>query len=72
VKHRRQTRWRTCLDLERQWLRPAGTAAEVYRIYVVRGQLPANTSFTGAVLGIPALTAVHTVLGAGPGLSNKY
>ncbi|PIE14124.1 MAG: zinc-binding dehydrogenase [Rhodobacterales bacterium] len=51
-----------------QWQRAFGTAAEY--IVVPEGQavrLPGSTSFEqGAVLGIPALTAVHAVLGYGP------
>ncbi len=51
-----------------QWRRAFGTAADY--IALPSGQavrLPEKTSFEqGAVLGIPALTATHTVLGAGP------
>ena len=51
-----------------QWQRPFGTAADY--IALPAGQavpLPENVSFDeGAVLGIPGLTAVHTVLGGGP------
>ncbi|MDB4240961.1 NADPH:quinone reductase [Yoonia sp.] len=51
-----------------QWQRPFGTAAEYIALPSAQAvALPENTSFTqGAVLGIPALTAIHTVLGAGP------
>lgn len=51
-----------------QWQRPFGTAAEFIALPSAQAvELPDNTSFTqGAVLGIPALTAIHTVLGAGP------
>ncbi len=51
-----------------QWQRPFGTAAEYIALPSAQAvELPENTSFTqGAVLGIPALTAIHTVLGAGP------
>ncbi|AZV77001.1 NADPH:quinone reductase [Parasedimentitalea marina] len=51
-----------------QWQRAYGTAAE----YIALPQdqavhLPDNTTFEqGAVLGIPALTATHAVLGYGP------
>jgi NADPH2:quinone reductase len=56
-----------------QWQRPFGTAAEYIAVPSAQAVvLPDNTSFTqGAVLGIPALTAVHTVLGAGP-VSGKW
>ncbi|MGJ8622077.1 MAG: NADPH:quinone reductase [Yoonia sp.] len=51
-----------------QWQRAFGTAAEYIALPAAQAvRLPDNTSFAqGAVLGIPALTAVHTVLGAGP------
>ncbi|MFT6074150.1 MAG: NADPH2:quinone reductase [Yoonia sp.] len=51
-----------------QWQRPFGTAADYIALPSAQAvELPDNTSFTqGAVLGIPALTAIHTVLGAGP------
>ena len=51
-----------------QWQRAFGTAAEYTALPAAQAvRLPDNTSFAeGAVLGIPALTAVHTVLGAGP------
>lgn len=51
-----------------QWQRPFGTAAEYIALPSAQAVLlPENTSFIqGAVLGIPALTAIHTVLGAGP------
>lgn len=51
-----------------QWQRPFGTAAEYIALPALQAvALPENVSFAqGAVLGIPALTAVHTVLGAGP------
>lgn len=50
-----------------QWQRPFGTAAEYIALPSAQAvTLPDNTSFAqGAVLGIPALTAIHTVLGAG-------
>ena len=51
-----------------QWQRAFGTAAEYIALpFEQAAPLPDNVSFAqGAVLGIPALTAVHTVLGAGP------
>lgn len=51
-----------------QWQRAFGTAAEYIALPSAQAvPLPDNVSFAqGAVLGIPALTAVHTVLGAGP------
>ncbi|MFT7106326.1 MAG: NADPH2:quinone reductase [Yoonia sp.] len=51
-----------------QWQRPFGTAAEYIALPSAQAvELPENTSLAqGAALGIPALTAVHTVLGAGP------
>ena len=51
-----------------QWQRAFGTAAEYIALPSEQAaQLPDNVSFAqGAVLGIPALTAVHTVLDAGP------
>ncbi len=51
-----------------QWQRAFGTAAAYIALPPAQAvRLPDHTSFTeGAVLGIPALTAVHTVLGAGP------
>ena len=50
-----------------QWQRAFGTAAEYIALPSAQAvPLPDNVSFAqGAVLGIPALTAVHTVLGAG-------
>ncbi|MDG1431407.1 MAG: NADPH:quinone reductase [Paracoccaceae bacterium] len=51
-----------------QWQRAFGTCAEYIALPSVQAvNLPDNVSEQiGAVLGIPALTAVHTVLGAGP------
>ena len=51
-----------------QWRRAFGTAAEYIAIPAAQAvRLPEVTSFEqGAILGIPALTATHTVLGAGP------
>lgn len=51
-----------------QWQRAFGTCAEFITLPVEQAvDLPDNVSDeVGAVLGIPALTAVHTVLGAGP------
>lgn len=51
-----------------QWQRPFGTAAEYIALPAVQAvALPNNISFEeGAILGIPALTATHVVLGAGP------
>lgn len=50
-----------------QWQRAFGTAAEYIALPAAQAiPLPENTSFEhGAILGIPALTAVHTVLGMG-------
>ncbi len=50
-----------------QWGRAFGTAADYIALPSAQAvDLPANTSFAqGAVLGIPALTACHTVLGGG-------
>ncbi|WP_375255517.1 NADPH:quinone reductase [Yoonia sp.] len=50
-----------------QWQRAFGTAAEYIALPSEQAaRLPDTVSFTqGAVLGIPALTAVHTVLGVG-------
>lgn len=50
-----------------QWQRPYGTAAEKIVLPQVQAvRLPDNASFeTGASLGIPGLTAAHTVLGGG-------
>lgn len=51
-----------------QWRRAFGTAADYIALPETQAApLPEATSFEqGAVLGIPALTAVHAVLGAGP------
>lgn len=51
-----------------QWQRAFGTAADYIALPAAQAvPLPDNVTFEqGAVLGIPALTAVHTVLGAGP------
>ena len=51
-----------------QWRRPFGTAAEYMAVPDVQAvSLPDHIPFaTGAVLGIPGLTACHTVLGNGP------
>ena len=51
-----------------QWGRAFGTAAEYIALPSAQAvDLPDNTSFAeGAVLGIPALTACHTVLAGGP------
>lgn len=51
-----------------QWQRAFGTCAEFIALPAEQAvDLPDNVSDeVGAVLGIPALTAVHTVLGAGP------
>ncbi|HBZ45060.1 MAG TPA: zinc-binding dehydrogenase [Maritimibacter sp.] len=50
-----------------QWQRAFGTAADYIALPEAQAvPLPETTSFTeGAVLGIPALTAVHAVLGRG-------
>ena len=50
-----------------QWQRPFGTAAEHIALPTAQAvTLPDSTSFAqAAALGIPALTAIHTVLGAG-------
>lgn len=50
-----------------QWRRAFGTAAEFVALPAAQAvRLPETTSFEhGAILGIPALTATHTVLGAG-------
>ncbi len=50
-----------------QWRRALGTAAEYIAVPVEQAVfLPEHISFEeGAVLGIPALTATHTVLGGG-------
>ena len=50
-----------------QWRRAFGTAAEYISVSASQAvPLPADTSFEqGAVLGIPALTATHAILGAG-------
>jgi NADPH2:quinone reductase len=50
-----------------QWGRAHGTAAEYIALPSAQAvELPQNTSFAaGAVLGIPGLTACHTVLGGG-------
>jgi NADPH2:quinone reductase len=51
-----------------QWQRAFGTAADYIALPAEQAvRLPDNISFEqGAILGIPALTAVHAVLGAGP------
>lgn len=51
-----------------QWRRGFGTAAEYISLPADQAVLlPDDVSFEhGAILGIPALTATHTVLGAGP------
>lgn len=51
-----------------QWQRPFGTAAEFITLPANQATpLPDRVSFVeGAVLGIPATTAVHAVLGQGP------
>lgn len=51
-----------------QWQRAFGTAAEYIAVPTEQAvRLPDNATFEqGAILGIPALTAAHTVLGAGP------
>ncbi|MEM8538835.1 MAG: NADPH:quinone reductase, partial [Pseudomonadota bacterium] len=51
-----------------QWRRASGTAAEYITLPAAQAvPLPDNVSFeTGAVLGIPGLTAAHAVLGNGP------
>ncbi len=51
-----------------QWQRAFGTAADYITIPTAQAvPLPDNVSFeTGATLGIPGLTACHTVLGGGP------
>lgn len=50
-----------------QWQRAFGTAAEAITLPSEQAvTLPAETSFeTGATLGVPALTAAHTVFGGG-------
>lgn len=50
-----------------QWQRAFGTAAEYIALPSVQAAtLPDQTSFeTGAILGIPGMTAVHAVLGGG-------
>ena len=50
-----------------QWGRAFGTAADHIALPAAQAvRLPEDTSFAdGAVLGIPALTAIHTVLGGG-------
>jgi NADPH2:quinone reductase len=51
-----------------QWQRAYGTAADYIALPAEQAvRLPDNISFEqGAILGIPAMTAVHAVLGAGP------
>lgn len=51
-----------------QWQRPFGTAAEYISVPAAQAvPLPDEASFeTGAVMGIPGLTACHAVLGGGP------
>ncbi len=51
-----------------QWRRAFGTAADYIALPAAQAvRLPEKTSFEqGAILGIPALTAIHAVLGAGP------
>ena len=51
-----------------QWQRAFGTAAEMITLPAAQAvALPDNVSFAhGATLGIPGMTAVHTVLGGGP------
>ncbi len=51
-----------------QWRRAYGTAADYIAVPAEQAvRLPDHISFeTGAILGIPALTATHAVLGAGP------
>ena len=51
-----------------QWQRPFGTAAEYIALPSAQAvALPDSVSFEeGAVLGIPAMTACHAVLGGGP------
>jgi NADPH2:quinone reductase len=51
-----------------QWQRAYGTAADYIALPAEQAvRLPDNISFErGAILGIPGITAVHAVLGAGP------
>jgi len=50
-----------------QWQRPHGTCAEYIALPASQAVPLGDHSFeTGASLGIPALTAAHTVLGGGP------